>query len=468
MTREEFIIKEIDNFKASKRRKNMVIGERYFQYMHDILKYKRQVIGEDGEPVELKYLPNNKIIDNQYRKAVIQKNNYLCGKPFTISTDNATYYDLLSAIFNKSFWRTFKNICKDSLNCGIGWALVYYDEDGEFKFKRLKPYEIIAGWRDREHTELDYAIRVYEIEWIKETKEKVILEKVEYYTTKGVYYYEREKDTTELLACEPYFTNYFEVVDGKGEKSGFNWSKIPLIAFKYGDEEIPLLNNVKSLQDGLNLILSVFQNNMQEDIRDTIFVLLNYDGENMETFRRNLSQFGAIPLTSTDGVPGDVRTLKLEVNAENYKTLIDVLRKTIIENAMSYDAKDERFGNAPNQMNIKSMYNDVDIDANTMETEYQASLEQLLWFVDNHFTNTNQGDFSLEEVDFIFTRSMLINETEIIDNVTKSVNIISDETALSKHPWVTDAKEEIEKMKKLDEDFGFNLKGGVMNEDKDK
>ncbi len=466
MNREEFIKKEIDTFNASKRRRNMIAGERYFQYMHDILKYKRTVVGEDGTAIELENVPNNKLIDNQYRKAVVQKTNYLCGKPLTISTENDAYYSLLVDIFNKFFQRTFKNICKDSLNCGIGWLLVYYDEAGEFKFKRLKPYEIIPGWADREHTELDYVIRVYEVELV-EDNEKTVINKIEYYTKQGVWYYERDNETKDLKPCKPFFTNHFEVIDGKGEKSVFNWAKIPLIAFKYDDDELPLINNVKCLQDALNLILSIFQNNMEEDIRDTIFVLLNYDGENMETFRRNLSQFGAIPLTSTDGVPGDVRTLKLEVNAENYKTLIDVLRKTIIENAMSYDAKDERFGNAPNQMNIKSMYNDVDIDANTMETEYQASLEQLLWFVDNHLANTNQGDFSLEEVEFTFNRSMLINETEIIDNVIKSTNVISDETALSKHPWVSDAKEEIEKMKE-DEEFGFNAEGGVVNEDEEK
>lgn len=439
----------------------MIVGERYFNYEHDILKHKREVVDESGKSVEIESLPNNQLIDNQYRKAVVQKSNYLCGKPFTIKTDNDLYFDLLTDVFDMSFFRTFKNISSDCLNCGIGYLFIYYNEDGELELKRFKPYEIIPGWTDGDHTKFDYFIRVYEAELIEDGKKRMI-DKIEYCTKQGIYYYEKEKNSEKLISCKPYFTNHFEVIDGKGKITAMNWNKIPLIAFKYNDEEMPLIKNVKGVQDALNLILSTFQNNMEEDIRNTIFVLLNYDGEDMANFRKNLVQYGVIPLASVDGVAGDLKTLKIEVNSENYKLIIDVLKKTIIENAMSYDAKDERFGNAPNQMNIKSMYNDVDIDANTMETQYQAALEQLLWFIDNHLANTKQGDFHKEKVKFAFNRAILINESEIIDNVVKSINVISDETALAKHPWVSDAKEEIEKMKEAGEEFGFApvVKGG--------
>ena len=38
---------------------------------------------------------------------------------------------------------------------------------------------------------------------------------------------------------------------------------------------------------------------------------------------------------------------------------------------------------------------------------------------------------------------MLINESEAIDNCIKSLNIISKETAISKHPWVEDLEKEL-------------------------
>lgn len=65
-------------------------------------------------------------------------------------------------------------------------------------------------------------------------------------------------------------------------RKGFNWEKVPLIAIKYNESETPLLKHVKTLQDGINVMLSDFENNLQEDARNTILVLKNYDGTNSE------------------------------------------------------------------------------------------------------------------------------------------------------------------------------------------
>jgi hypothetical protein len=46
---ERFIELEIQRFKASRRRKEMFDGEKYFAGQHDILKKKRTVIGEGGK-----------------------------------------------------------------------------------------------------------------------------------------------------------------------------------------------------------------------------------------------------------------------------------------------------------------------------------------------------------------------------------------------------------------------------------
>lgn len=113
---------------------------------------------------------------------------------------------------------------------------------------------------------------------------------------------------------------------------------------------------------------------------------------------------------------------------------------------MGYDAKDDRMSGNPNQMNIQSMYSDIDLDANGMETEYQAAIEELLWFINMHLFNVGHGDFEGEDVEIIFNRDMMLNEGEAIDNVAKSVGIISDETLIANHPWVTNVDNELERI----------------------
>lgn len=447
LTDEQFIIKEIMTFKASRRRKDMIDGEKYYAGRHDILSRKRTVIGATGELEEVKNLPNNRIVDNQYKKMVDQKNNYLLGQPISVQSDNELYSKILKQVFNRKFQRLMKNIGEDSLNNGIGWLFIYYDEHGEFTFKRFKPYEIIPGWKDAEHTVLDYAIRIYEVVSYEGNDEKVV-EKVEVYYDKGINRF--ILDGGKLIPDEVPFQNYFTLIDvddeGKEIAQGWNWSRIPLIPFKYNGKEIPLIKMVKTLQDGLNTILSNFQNNMEEDARNTILVLVNYDGENLGEFRKNLATYGAVKVKTVDGAGGDLKTLQVEVNSENYKSIIEIFKKAIIENAMGYDAKDDRLAGNPNQMNIQSMYSDIDLDANSMETEYQASFEELLWFINVHLFNAGLGDFEGEDVTILFNRDILISESEVIDNCGKSAGILSDETIVANHPWVDDAQAELDRI----------------------
>lgn len=447
LTDEEFVLREIQRFLVSRRRKDMIDGENYYRGLHDILYRKRQVIGEGGKLESVDNLPNNRIVDNQYKKMVNQKVNYLLGQPIALQSDNEAYARALRPFFDKRFMRLIKNVGRDSLNCGVGWLFVNYDEAGEFTFKRLKPYEMIPQWRDEDHTVLDYVIRIYEVIDYKGKTEQV-LQKVEIYSDSGIHRFvldggRLKPDTDSGNIHEPYFT----IVDGDGSADiAYNWSRIPLIPFKFNADEISLIRNVKSLQDGLNLIISNFQNNMEEDTRNTILVLVNYDGENLAEFRRNLASYGAVKVKTLDGAAGDLKTLRIEVNAENYLAIIEIFKKAIIENAMGYDAKDDRLGERANQLNIMSMYSDIDLDANEMETEYQASFEELLYFINLHLANTGMGDFEGEQIEIIFNRDMLMSESDIINNIRNSVGILSHETLVANHPWTDSPLEELNRI----------------------
>lgn len=101
---------------------------------------------------------------------------------------------------------------------------------------------------------------------------------------------------------------------------------------------------------------------------------------------------------------------------------------------------------------VKRGDSDIDLDANDMETELQAAFEEILWFVNAHLANTGQGNFDGEEVNIIFNRDILINESEAIDNCQKSVGILSDETIVGMHPWVDDPQLELDRLKKQKEE----------------
>ena len=45
-----------------------------------------------------------------------------------------------------------------------------------------------------------------------------------------------------------------------------------------------------------------------------------------------------------------------------------------------------------------------------------------------------------------FNRDILINESEAIDNCSKSMGILSLETIIGQHPWVDDPQKELERL----------------------
>ena len=380
---------------------------------------------------------------------VDQKTNYVLGKPITLATEKDEYLKLLTKVFSKSVHRQLRVLAQYAVDGGISWLYPFYDEDGNFKLMIFPSYEICPIWKDKAHTILDGAMRYYSEDVFDEKGGTNTIHYVDLFTTHGITHFKYQGAS--LIPAENPHSDYMNV-DGVGA----NWNRLPIIPFKYNSKEIPLIRAVKSLQDALNQVLSDFQNNMEEDPRTSILILKNYDGTNIPEFRQNLATYGVIKVTTVDGVQGGVEALKVEVNAQNYQAILMQLKRAIVENGRGFDAKEERMDGDPNQMNIESMYTDIDLDVNAMETEFQAGFEELKWFIDQYLIHQGEADYTEEEVTFVFNRDIFINEDAKIENCSKSVGIVSNKTILTRHPWVTNLEHELrqieeDKQAELDE-----------------
>lgn len=418
----DFIYAVYREYIESQEYKDMIIADDYYNYKHDILKKSRW--REKGNP-EFP-LPDEKMIDNQYAKMVDQKRNYLLSKPFKTEIEGDKKFEsAIGSIIDFRFRKRLKDIGGDAINKKVGYLYGYWDNNGELKFKKFIPQNIIPFYIDEDEEELDAFIRFFTAVDYKD-KDKKEKTYIEFYNRQNIKTYEVENSGLKLLFEMPY-----------AQKNGvdFTWDKIPLFVFKPNPNPMPLINKCKSLQDGINTILSTFGNNMQEDARSTVLVVKNYDGQNWKEFRSELMKLGVIPVSGDGGVD----SLHIEVNAENYESILKILKKALIENCRGFDAKDERIsGSNFNQMNIQSMYNDIDLDASDMELEFQATLEELIEFVNSALGI--QG-----KVKFTFDRNMMMNESQAITEFVNS-NEISLQTRLGKHPWVEDVEEEMKRI----------------------
>lgn len=432
----EFVRRELQRFMNSKERKSIVTGRKYYEGDHDIKQKKRTmaientaIANRDNNEIPLN-LPNNQLVDNKFDDLVDQKVNYLFGNPLEVKTDD----EVLAELLGKQFHRQLLNVAKDAYIGGKGYLHPYIAEAGELVFRRMKPENVIPYWHDEEHSKLDAFIYFYDMDQYYRLEKTHTVQYVEFYKPDGVRYYIYDNGSLRVNADKE-TTNYI-AYEGKT----YNWPSVPLLVFKANSIEQPLINRVKSLQDALNEMYSMFLDRLQEDPRETLIVLRNYDGTDLAEFRRMLAKYGAVKVRDDGGID----TLTIEVNAGNYDFITQALKRSIIENGRGFDAKDDRMANNPNQMNISSMYSDIDLDANQIEVEFQATLEQLVEFYRAYRGISNAT--APKDVEFIFNRMTPVNEGEVINNCKASIGILSNETIVANHPWTVNTAEELERL----------------------
>ena len=448
---------ELAEFLKSEKRERMLQGNAYYVGKHDIKGKTRSGYFPDGEKK-----PNSIIVDNQYKKMVDQKANFIVGQPIAINTANETYSKLLNDIFNATIQKSRVKIARKMLNNGLSWVYLYINEAGALCSKVFPSEQMLPFWKDDEHTELDFIVRTYEIE-VYEGKRKEIQRYVEVYSKSGIDYFVYSGGRL-IEDVEKEHQAYFTITDKEtGEEQGYNWDKIPLIAFKYNADELPLIINCKSVQDAINELYSTMQDTMIESSRSTILILKNYDGQDLTEFRRKLKENGVIKVRTISGVDGGVDSISIEFKPENHKTVLEMLKKSMVENCMGYDAKDDRIGSNANQMNIQSMYNDINLDAHGMETEMQTALKNFLDIVNAYLYNAGYGDFSEESVEFVFNRDMMMNESEIMTMLINAGLQLSQQTLINQVPFVDDWKKEQEQIQEEQSKTANDYKGLFAN-----
>ena len=455
----DFLYANINEWNSDAKYKEMLVAQRYYTNENDIVNRKRYYIDRKGVRQEAVNLSNSKLVHPFMRKLTNQKVNHLLGKELSLQCDNQKFSEFLSSYFDIKFLAMLKRIGKDAIVNGITWAQAYYDANGILKFKRHPSHEIKAFWADADHTTLDAIIRRYEItEYLPDGVKKDVT-KIEYYTSEGVWYYilgdkglkddpDRGGDVKGHFIVQqdmldkdsnPLLDEYGEPIV---EKIQAVWDRVPFIPFKYNSDEISLLRWIKPMVDDYDLNTSETSNNLM-DIPNSIKVVKGYDGTDKNEWSQNLAIFR----TAFVGEGGDLKSLETKLDVAAIDSHLDRLRKDIYEAGNGVDTQEVSLGNASG-VALRFRYVDLTSDVGDMALEFSAALKEALWFIKVDLLNKGFGDFMNEEVEIVFNTDSIVNETEVIEDAMNSVGLISDETIVANHPWVTDTKAEIDRIKK--------------------
>lgn len=467
---EDFITANISEFRNSPQYQWMELSEKYYQNENQINEKKRKAIDKNGNLVEDKLLPNNIISHPFLRNNIDEKTAFILSKPFSIKCENEDFLNLLNKqIFTPKFRMRLKNVIKDAYKKGISYLQPSIKEDGTLEFKYRPGDKIIPFWADEEHTELDAYILIINLRIYELNNNYKDVEYIEFVDDSGVYRYILDGDKN----LTPYVDNNVESVSGhfkatllkngkEEEAKELVWEKIPLIPIKCNSDEYPILRSLKRLIDAYDQSTSDLAD-VIGDLPYSIKVIVNYDGSDLGELAENLYTYRMVKVS--DG--GDIKTLTQTIDITAVDSHLDRLKDDIYEFGRTVNDKTAVATNASGKA-LDRLYNKIDLDGTDTINELKSALDEIIWFVKWYY-KTQGRNYDDVEVTFDFNKDLPTDESTIITNCVNSKGIISDETIISNHPWVTDVKEEMDKLKKqekekMDELMGLGGYGQLPNQ----
>lgn len=444
--KEEFLSANVTEWLMSTERANMLKAEKYYRNQTDVLERIRTYIDRGGIQKEAVNMTNNKLPHSFLRKLTRQKVNYILTREPTLKSEDETFVKKLhTEVFTAQFLKMLKGIGREAIVKGISWVQTYYDAMGKLNFKRIPAEELYPFWSDADHTSLEAMLRIYYLTHYLEKGAKKLITKVEFYTPEGVWYYEQTdkgliEDPDKPVPTTGHFTTLSDSMgpDNKTVSTPVEavWERVPFIAFKYNADEISLLDCVKALIDDYDRTTSDTSNNLA-DIPNSIKVVKGHAGTDAGEFTQNLAVFRTVFVSQE----GDVTSLSTPMDTQSTEAHLDRLRKDIYEGGSGIDTQSADLGNASG-VALKFRYSDLDMDCSEIANEFSSALMDLLWYVRVDMLNQGKGNYMESDVEVVFNTDGIVNDSETIADAKNSVGVVSEETILANHPWVTDVEKE--------------------------
>ena len=438
----------LQEWRGSKKIQDMLTAAKYYAVENVGIQSKtRDTINQEGKKIKNETMSNVKLPSAQLRTAVQQKVNYCFGKPFVLSVerldgdsgdkedDNADIYlNEWQRFFSVHVKKTINRIGTDAINKGIGWGYVWINKENQLKIMDVFPETVYPEWADSAHTVLDVLVRDYEIEDFGSGK-RIVKKKVEYWDNQVVEKY--IDDGNGLL--NPESDNADNTIQShmRMSDSFVSWGKIPFISLKGSEDEMPLLNTVRPFIDAYDFLNSKAVDSLDDDL-DPVLVLENVSTELKKLqLTRDLLKNSRVASLDAGGKAYYVQ-VKSDITAIQSK--LEALKKDITKNSYGVDFEDVRFGGNPNQLVIRSLYQDLDTYADGIETEFKVFIEQLKYFFDRWLELKGIGTVEQWEQYSIIAdlnRDMMINNSELITDTVKLAGTgVSQETIDKYNPAV--------------------------------
>lgn len=451
---EDLLKKFISDDMKSNAKKTMIEADKYMGVENSKISGRRkmmQLVDEDNNP----YIKddfskaNNKARHAYLQELINQCTNFLAGKQMRIDykkevTDEVKE-EIDDELYKKNNFVGFiqKNIDQLQLY-GKTFMRIVKDEKGNNKFVTYDPKEMIMFYNEFEEPVLAirYYTRVELVEDMGKKKPKEVKYAEVYNSSKKDTWKVNKKGKYEKTNTENVYANKVTFKDEKGDvlKEDINPIEspvFPIIEWRFNDLCIPTITAIKDFIDLQDTNLSDLANNV-EDIQDAIWILENYNGQNLKEFMEDLKVKKAVKV----GQGGNARPETVEIPIQAREKLYELCNKNIYKFGFGINFSDrENIGNVSG-VALKWSYAPLEQKGNCIENNGQEPLNNFF----NILFMLMGVDYDSNDLEFHFVRSMIANEQEITSTVMSASSQLSQKTILENLPMVKDVEEELNRL----------------------
>lgn len=436
------IIRElIDEHEKSTEKAEMDEGVSYYGGDQDIDDIDfTEYTDRNGQTKHQTNKANNHLTHPFYRLQTLEKVAYLLKSPLTITyeDDNKAKAEQVIEDFKAILGSDFNDFLIDVATAASnkGYEFIHpYIKDKKFKYIIIEAEECIPVYETKHQQELVELIRYFKID-VDESGVKQERYKIEWYTTETVTIYQENKRGIFELEDEQPHLMIFNAGNREATEKNSSWGRVPFIFVKNNTGMYPDLRFVKSLIDDYDKGASDFSNNL-EDIQEAIWIAAG-TGEDPGDLRDKLKKYRMVCTSEPEAkITKETIDIPFEARKEHMETLED----DIDTSGMSLNPKNTEIG-ITSGVALMWLYKPLDLKAGLLERKLDKALHELFWFIGEFLRITEKKEVEIDKFKFTFNKTMISNEAEKIESVGKSKGIISDETLLANHPFVTDVERE--------------------------
>lgn len=379
---------------------------------------------------------NSKIQHPIFRTIVNKKANIALAKPILVNCSDDTVTASLSRYFDKKFGQKLCSLAKKAYVFGKDWLLAEYDTNNKLCFRMVDGTQIIDTWSDTDHDDLHNLTEVIwfgHSEYVQDNGNRVSQKFARVYRNGLIYLFQSSVGFDSLA-----YKNASPIMKMEGKTE--SWDTLPWIPFTAYTDELSLIKPLRPMIDAYDETSSD-DHDLLRDVPNVVHVFKGYAEDDPETATKRIHETRTVFLT-TDG---SYTTVKPEIDLSQSELHLTRLNNDIYDSASAVDSSKISLGTVSG-IAIKLRYQDAIFDAQELCTCFGTSLDMLVPFI---LTDLKIKGASVAEdvtMDYVFNLDLAIDESEVIDNLKTSENILSKETILENHPYVVDAKKEQERI----------------------